>query len=205
MLEARALACVRGDRKLFSNLSFSLGEGELLHIRGVNGSGKTTLMRMLAGLSRPYEGEILWGGEGVRSLAEEFRRQLLYIGHHAGIKLELTALENLRIASALSGHGLDEEAAFDALALLGLAGREDLPCKVLSQGQQRRVALARLMVTQAKLWILDEPFNALDVKAVDWLESRLAEHVMAGGLVCLTTHMEVRLPPERAKELRLGE
>ncbi|MCW8945070.1 MAG: cytochrome c biogenesis heme-transporting ATPase CcmA [Sedimenticola sp.] len=204
MLEVSGLACVRGDRKLFSDLSFSLAGGELLHLHGHNGSGKTTLMRTLCGLIKESEGEIHWNGESIHSLDEDFTRDVVYIGHKNGIKDDLTGVENLRVCTALDGYPITESQAWDALEKMGLRGHEDLPSRVLSQGQKRRVALARLLVNRAKLWILDEPFTALDVAAVDFLQSIIRSHIEAGGMVILTTHQEVKITKEQVKELQLG-
>ncbi len=205
MLEARGLACERGDRILFAGLDFQLQAGELLHVKGVNGSGKTSLLRMLCGLVAPAAGEVYWRGESIRKQKEEYNRDLLYIGHQAGIKAELTALENLKLSCALSGAPIDDQAAWRALGEIGLRGREELPSKVLSQGQQRRVALARMLVTRASLWILDEPFTALDVKAVAQLERVLGAHLQQGGFAVLTTHQAFALPCGGLRVLQLGE
>ena len=204
MLEVVDLECVRGDRRLFTNLSFSLSKGELLYLYGHNGSGKTTLMRAVCGLLQPTEGEIRWEGEPIRELSEEYTREVLYIGHKNGIKDDLTALENLRILSTLDGVHMTEEQAWDALERIGLRGFEDLPTQVLSQGQKRRVALARLLAHQARLWILDEPFTALDKAAVELLQQVIREHLERGGMAFLTTHQEVRLTEGQVKRLQLG-
>lgn len=204
MLETSALQCMRGDRILFSDLSLSVRAGELLYVRGENGAGKTSLLRLLTGLTLPAAGEVRWHGKNIRQLKEEFTKDLMYLGHRAGIKAELTALENLRFNAVLHGYTLSEDAAFDALKQVGLRGREDLPAKVLSQGQQRRVALARLLVSPAKLWILDEPYTALDVKAVQWVSDRLDDHLARDGMVVLTTHQEFTLMRGKVNELHLG-
>ncbi len=167
MLEVTKLECRRGDRRLFSNLDFALGAGTLLHVRGRNGSGKTTLLRTLCGLFTPDAGEIHWQGESIRRLGEDYRRDLLYFGHLNGIKGDLTGIENLAIAATLDGDDVDRPAIWAALGRIGLTGFEDLPTRMLSQGQKKRVALARLILTRSKLWVLDEPFTALDVDAVD--------------------------------------
>ena len=205
MLETARLQCIRGDRVLFSDVSFTLKENELMYLKGINGSGKTSLLRMLCGLVSPAEGEISWCGENVRKLKEEYCRQLLYIGHLPGIKAELTPIENLRISCAMSGCLITEDQAWNALDKIGLRGREDLPSKVLSQGQKRRVALARVLLTDAKLWILDEPFTALDVDAVAMLQAVLAEHVQRGGMVLLTTHQEFEVATGITHTLVLGK
>lgn len=195
---------MRGDRQLFSGLQLSLDAGELLYVHGHNGSGKTTLLRTLCGLIRPEHGAIRWRGEDVRELREDFARELLYLGHKNGIKGDLTAVENLRVSSVLDGFPLDESQAWEALGRIGLDGHEDLETKVLSQGQQRRVALARLLVNQAPLWVLDEPFVALDKAAVGLLQQVIHDHVAGGGMVVLTTHQEVPLTEGVAKQLKLG-
>ncbi|MEK6662653.1 MAG: cytochrome c biogenesis heme-transporting ATPase CcmA [Pseudomonadota bacterium] len=192
MLEAAHLTCQRGERTLFTNLSFTLGAGELLQVAGPNGSGKTSLLKLLCGLSPPVAGEIHWQGAPARG--EDFRRHLFYLGHQHAVKEELSALENLHISTDLAGEPLTDEEALDALERMGLAGREHLPAKVLSQGQKRRVALARLLVSKAPLWILDEPLTALDVGAVDLIQSRLAEHLAHQGMVVVTTHQALHVP-----------
>ncbi len=203
-LDIRGLQFTRGDRMLFQDLSFSLESGELLQVEGANGSGKTTLLRSVCGLLLPDEGEIRWNGGNARSLREDFAREVLYLGHLNGIKNDLSAIENLRVAATLDGDTVTEAQVLEALARMGLAGFEDLPTKVLSQGQKRRVALARLLLGSATLWVLDEPFVALDVKAVELLQSIIADHVARGGMVILTTHQEVALTSGQARRLRLG-
>lgn len=204
MLEVADLECRRGDRLLFSGLSFALEAGTLLHVRGRNGSGKTTLLRALCGLLAPDAGTILWNGEDTRRLREDFHTDTLYFGHLNGIKADLTGLENLRVAATLDGDRVEDDRLWEALAQMGLAGFEDLPTKVLSQGQKKRVALARLLLSEAPLWILDEPFTALDVDAVDQLQILIAEHVASDGLVILTTHQEVPLTSGQIRRLHLG-
>ena len=203
MLEVTELECRRGDRLLFSGLDLRVDRGTLLHVRGANGSGKTTLLRCLCGLFTPDAGEIRWGGEPTRRLGDDYRRDLLYFGHLNGIKSDLTGIENLRVAAMLDGDPCDEAAIWDALARIGLAGFEDLPTRMLSQGQKKRVALARLILSRAPLWILDEPFTALDVDAVDLLQGLIGAHVAAGGLVILTTHQEVALTSGQVARLQL--
>ena len=204
MLEVVDLECVRGDRRLFSGLTFSLQEGELLHLFGHNGSGKTTLMRAICGLIRPVAGEVRWKGQSARKLGEEFANDLLYIGHKNGIKGDLNGVENLRVSAVLDGLDVSEADAWGVLEQMGMKGHEDLPTRVLSQGQKRRVSLARLLLSKAPLWILDEPFTALDKAAVGFLQSVIREHVDAGGMVILTTHQEVSLTRGQVKQLQLG-
>jgi heme exporter protein A len=194
MLTATALSCVRGERRLFSGLDLAVGPGEWLHVQGENGAGKTSLLRILAGLSPAAEGEIRWQGEPIKALAEDYRRHLLFLGHHGAVKEELTPLENLTLAAQLDSTRLDEVEALKALARFGLRGREDLAVRFLSAGQKRRVLLARLAVRKATLWILDEPFTALDVKAVEMLSGLIVEHVTQGGIAILTSHQSIPLP-----------
>lgn len=204
MLEVRELECVRGDHRLFKGLNFTLQPGELLHLRGKNGAGKTSLLRTICGLTAPADGEVLWKGENIRSLRDDYNRGLTFLGHLNGIKGELSALENLQVSSALSGEKVTDNQILDALQRIGLAGREDLPTKVLSQGQKRRVALARLLITKTVLWILDEPFTALDVHAVDQLKNLIAQHIQAGGMAILTTHQHVEIDAGVLKEIDLS-
>jgi heme exporter protein A len=189
---------------LFSGLSFELVPGTLLHVRGRNGTGKTTLLRALCGLLVPDEGEILWNGENSRRLGDDYHADLLYFGHLNGIKSDLTGIENLRVSSKLDGGEVDDERLWSALEQMGLAGFEDLPTKVLSQGQKKRVSLARLLVRKVPLWVLDEPFTALDVDAVDLLQLLIADHVAQDGMVILTTHQEVPLTSGQIRRLHLG-
>jgi heme exporter protein A len=204
-LQIENLSCVRGDRVLFRDLNFALGPGELLYLKGHNGSGKTTLLRALAGLLLPESGTISWRGGNIRKLREEYSRDLLYLGHLNGIKGDLTAIENLRIASILDGFPLAESRAWEVLGEMGLRGHEDLPSKHLSQGQKRRVALARLLVNSAPVWILDEPFTALDVDAVERLQTVIHRHVEDGGIAIVTTHQEVAMIGEHTRTLVLGK
>lgn len=204
MLEVSNLACSRGDHRLFSGLSFTLQPGQIMQVQGENGSGKTSLLRTLCGFLAPDEGDILWRGESTRELGEDYCAEMLYLGHLNAIKDELSALENLRISAGLSGVELDEKEAVAALRRMGLKGRELLPTKVLSQGQRRRVALARMLVSDAKLWILDEPLTALDVGAVALIESLLAEHLAREGMVIFTTHQPLRVAGMEMRTLSLS-
>lgn len=204
LLEAIDLECRRGERRLFHGISFCLAAGELLFVAGKNGAGKTSLLRMLCGLLPPETGEIRWQGEAIRALGDEFHAQLCYLGHQNAIKEELTPLENLLAAARLAGLDLDEDAALAALERLGLRGRTDLACRDLSQGQKRRVALARLVVDRRPLWILDEPFVALDVAAVNELAGLIGAHLQQGGLAVMTSHQAVDIATGRRRELCLG-
>lgn len=203
-LRAENLCCIRGDRQLFSGLDLSLSSGELLHLQGENGSGKTTLLRSLCGLFLLDAGNIIWNGTPTRQLGELFYCDLLYFGHHSAVKLEFTPLENLRFNCRMNGVQPAEDDLWAALTDVGLTGFEDLPTRMLSQGQKRRVALARLLISKSPLWILDEPFAALDVGAVEMLQQVIADHVEAGGLVMLTTHQEVALSCRQIEPIRLG-
>jgi heme exporter protein A len=200
-LSVANLSCVRGERRLFAGLGFDLTQGEWLHVQGENGSGKTTLLRALVGLSHPADGEIRWRGQPIHELGEDYRRDMLYLGHYGAVKEELTPLENLKLAAALDGRDLDEREALTALQRFGLKGREDLPVRFLSAGQKRRVLLARLVTRNAVLWVLDEPFTALDVKAVDMLSALIAEHLQQGGMAILTSHQAMPMPSGKAVKL----
>ena len=204
MLEVSDLCCVRGEKPLFSGLDFCLGAGELLYLQGRNGSGKTSLLRILSGLLPAAGGEIRWRGEPVEQLGEDYRRELCFLGHHNAIKEELTPLENLLISARLVDESQDVEGALAALARLGLVGREDLPCRYLSQGQKRRVALARLVNDRRALWLLDEPFVALDTAAVELVATLIAMHVQLGGMAVLTTHQPVDIAVDTVHNLVLG-
>src|SRR5688500_12835483 len=194
MLEARELEATRGDAVLFSGLVFSLAPGALLHVTGANGSGKTSLLRALCGLLLPSAGEVRWKGEPVRRLREEYWRCLAYVGHADALKDDLTAEENLAVACALAGVRVPEAKVRSALDGFGLGARARLPARALSQGQRRRAALARLAVSGAlPLWILDEPFAALDAGAADLVRSLAGEHLAGGGMLVVTSHQDVRI------------
>jgi heme exporter protein A len=201
MLSAHGLTCVRGDRRLFAKLDLAVGAGEWLHVRGENGAGKTSLLRLLAGLSQPAEGEIRWCGQSIKQSDSPYRQNLLFFGHHGALKEDLTAMENLGFSAAMDGAVFQEAAALAALYKFGLKGREELPVRVLSAGQKRRVMLARLAIRKAKLWVLDEPFTALDVKAVDLLANLISEHVAGGGMAVLTSHQTMPIPGGKVVQL----
>ncbi len=192
-LELRDLACVRGRRRLFRGLNATLSPGQLLRVTGANGAGKTSLLRMMCGLLAPAQGQVLWQGQALPQARAAFHPQLVYLGHAAALKDELTPLENLRVATRLGGLAPDEAAARQALADAGLRGREHVPTRTLSQGQRRRAALARLPLGTARLWVLDEPFNALDSVAAAWLLGLIEAQLKRGGLVVLTSHQPVAL------------
>ena len=185
-LQARALYCERDDRQLFADLSFSVCSGDLLQLAGPNGAGKTTLLRLLAGLNHDYTGDVTWHDQPLQHVYSEYAHQRLYLGHLSAVKKSLTPLENLRwlMASEVP----NEDQLWVALKEAGLVGYEETPCQHLSAGQQRRVALARLCITQLPLWILDEPFTALDKEGVAWLEQKMQKQVNRGGAVIITSH-----------------
>ena len=201
MLEAHMLCCVRGERRLFQDLNVTVSAGECLHVRGENGVGKTSLLRLLTGLSAPESGEVLWCEQSISKDTSAFHSDLLFLGHRDALKEDLTAIENLQLYAALDDIHLPDDKALSALWRFGLRGREHLPVNYLSAGQKRRVLMARMLTRQAKLWILDEPFSALDLQAVQALQELIAEHVEQGGLVVFTSHQEVNLPRVRVLDL----
>ncbi|MEQ5806915.1 cytochrome c biogenesis heme-transporting ATPase CcmA [Alteromonas sp. NFXS44] len=184
-LVASKLTCIKRDRVLFEDLSFQLLPGQLIYLRGPNGAGKTSLLRILSGLSQPQSGSLLWQG---KPLGEDWFTSLIYIGHKAGINGTLSPLENLQFWCAQHNVSFNEDNLYDVLALVGLVGMEDVPCRTLSAGQLRRAALARLWLKQADVWILDEPFTALDIRGVAQLEDKMCEHASNGGAVLITSH-----------------
>lgn len=199
MLDAINLTCVRDDRVLFSELSFSVSPGEMVQIAGKNGAGKTSLLRILAGLAQAEEGEVRWQGEGLSRARYQYHQDLLWLGHQPGIKTVLTAFENLSFYHANGAESL----RWQALTEVGLLGFEDVPVNQLSAGQQRRVALARLWLSSQKLWVLDEPFTAIDVAGVDKLTQQLKRHTENGGMVILTTHQPLNV--ENVRQIHLQE
>jgi heme exporter protein A len=197
---------MRGDALLFRELSFGLKGGSLLHVAGRNGAGKTSLLRMLCGLLLPEAGEIRWRGKSIRSQREEYHGELLFLGHANAVKDEFSALENLRVACAVAGRAVSETQALAALDAIGLAHRVDLDARHLSQGQRRRVALARLLLAQSiPLWILDEPFTALDVPAVALLAQTIEAHLVCGGAVIYTTHQDVPIASKSVQRVDVGD
>jgi len=196
---------MRGDRRLFEHLHFELRSGQFMHLRGHNGSGKTTLMRTLAGLLLAEAGEILWNDQPIDRIREDYHADLLHLGHLNALKDDLNAIENLRFDSAIRGQPLRDQEAWQLLTDIGLRGHEDLPVKYLSQGQKRRVALARLWVNRAALWVLDEPFSALDKASVEVLQEIIRQHLARGGMAIVTTHQEVDLLAEEVLTLTLGK
>jgi heme exporter protein A len=198
------LGCARGNRQLFSGLSLDVKPGQLLRVRGVNGAGKTSLLRMLCGLLLPSSGQVLWRGKLLAAQREGFGQDLVYLGHAAALKDELSPLENLLDACALGGRAPDAAAAMTALRAAGLRGHERTTARRLSQGQKRRSALARLALSQqAPLWILDEPFNALDTAANAWLTNLIEAHLHNAGMVILTSHQDTPIAAPNQQDLTL--
>lgn len=202
-LQARKLACERDDRWLFEDLDLDICGGEIVRIEGPNGSGKTTLLKILSGQLADYLGELFWNGMPMRESRQAFLENLLYLGHAPGVKAALTPLENLAWYQALAGDNDNEAARLAALESVGLVGFEDVPAGQLSAGQQRRVALARLELTPRPLWVLDEPFTAIDRDGVAALEERMIVHARSGGCVLVTTHHELRNTDE-LRRVHLG-
>ena len=203
------LACIRGERILFKNLSFELNSGKILFVQGENGSGKTTLLRTLCGLSMPAVGDVLWNQQPIKTLAEDYFGKVLYIGHLAGIKDDLSAVENIQFSLAMSGNTVNRLQVIAALDSLGVARCADLPTRVLSQGQRRRVALAQLWLQDnpklTPLWILDEPFTALDINMIKKLEQHIEKYVKIGGIVVFTSHQKPSFDVKFMQNLELGD
>ncbi|AXN29814.1 cytochrome c biogenesis heme-transporting ATPase CcmA [Vibrio coralliilyticus] len=206
MLEVSQLTAIRDERILFESLSFTINSGELVQIEGRNGTGKTTLLRIVTGLGDRDSGEIFWNGENIESNRDGYHQDLLFLGHQTGVKRELTAYENLRFYLNIhSRKPVDKETIYSALVKVGLVGREDVPVAQLSAGQQRRVALARLWLSDHKLWILDEPLTAIDKQGVKVLESLFLSHAEEGGIVILTTHQDMFADNPKLRKIKLGD
>ncbi len=204
MLEADNLECMRGDRRLFSNLSFSVDPGTYLQLTGPNGSGKTSLLRMICGLLAPSAGEIRWQGAKIHSVGEQYFTVLSYIGHRHGLKEELSPLENLRISNGLAGFEVGLQDCQSSLQMMGLGGREHLPARLLSEGQKRRAALARLGVSTTRLWLLDEVFTSLDRAAVAVVKKLIEGHLGGGGMAIIATHQDLDIRAGSFQRLELA-
>ncbi|WP_312055866.1 cytochrome c biogenesis heme-transporting ATPase CcmA [Pantoea brenneri] len=200
MLEIITLSCVRDERTLFHRLSFSVKAGDIVQIEGPNGAGKTSLLRLLAGLSRAEQGEIRWHDRPIQQQRERWHASMLYLGHHPGVKAVLSPLENLRFYHP----DCDDAQIFAALESVDLLGYEEVPVAQLSAGQQRRVALARLWLSRATLWILDEPLTAIDKTGIEKLMMKFAQHADNGGAVILTTHQDLPDQTARVRKIRLS-
>lgn len=203
-LSVHDLACQRGDRLLFSGLQMDLRAGQLLLVQGGNGRGKTSFLRLLSGLSQPEAGEVRWNGESIARVRENYHQTMVYLAHANGVKDDLTPVENVQLHAGLRGQKLTPAEIEPVLVRMGLAACLDLPARVLSFGQRRRVALAGLLVSGALLWILDEPLTGLDVRGVAEVETLLREHVQAGGMVVMTTHQPLRLQGVDTVPLQIG-
>jgi heme exporter protein A len=205
MLDVRQLDITRGDRALIRGFDLQVTPGTLVLLTGSNGSGKTSLLRAICGLVAPAGGTISWNSEDVRQLREEYARQLIYVGHLNGLKDDLSPAENLAVLCRLAGIASTDAQRADALQQFGLAGREHLPVRVLSQGQRRRTALSRLALSQSlPLWILDEPFAALDSAATVYLQSVITQHLAGGGMAVISTHQDTAIEASRTLAINLG-
>lgn len=202
LLVVNHLSCERDDRLLFKDVHFTVNVGDLFQIKGANGSGKTTLLRSLAGLFHEYSGEILWKSQSINTHFSTYASNVFYLGHQPAIKTDLTPVENVEWYAQLN-NGANKASIFQALEKVGLRGFEEVPCQQLSEGQKRRVALARLLISQATLWILDEPFSAIDKSGVEQLEHLFIKHVQNGGAIVMTTHHEMKMN-ENINYIELG-
>ncbi len=204
MLEASHLECERGNRTIFRDVSFAVRSGDCFRLTGPNGSGKTSLLRMLCGLLSPTRGIIRWNGAEIATLDEEYFSAITYIGHRPGIKEELTAMENLQVLSGMNGIEISCKAAASALERMGLGGRTNLPTRFLSEGERRRVALARLVVGRSSLWLLDEVMTSLDRTAVESIRLLIEDHLSGGGMAIVATHQELNLASGRFQRIELA-
>ncbi len=201
-LDVIDLVCSRDDLVLFEGLNFSLNRGQMLLVEGRNGSGKTTLLRTLCGIRAQDSGRVVWYGEDIDELGPAYHQQMAYVGHHDGIKHDLTVLENLRLVQALA---TPSHLSIDAiLHRIRLNGYEDVQTLALSAGQRRRLALARLVATKNRLWILDEPFTALDKSGIELFEQLISSYLVEGGMVVMTSHHDVGISGEQVQRIRLN-
>ncbi|MDJ0833672.1 MAG: cytochrome c biogenesis heme-transporting ATPase CcmA [Gammaproteobacteria bacterium] len=203
LLQTRDLSCARDDRLLFEGLNLALNSGQILLVEGQNGSGKTSLLRILTGLSLPEDGEVLWQGQPISEVGPDYYEQVNYVGHHDGIKRDLTCLENLRLVQAM-GKPLPIDLD-DALDKVNLYRFGENFVSTLSAGQKRRLAMARLVVTEAQLWIMDEPFTSLDKASMAMFQQMFEEHLHNGGLIVMTSHHDIEMPNCDVIRLNLSE
>jgi len=204
MLEASHLECVRGNRTIFRDVSFAVRPGDCFRLTGRNGSGKTSLLRMLCGLLSPASGTIRWHGAAIHTVREEYLSSIAYVGHRPGIKDEFSAMENLRVASGMRGIEVSRNVAASALERMGLGSRMHLPARFLSEGERRRVAIARLVVGRSSVWLLDEVLTSLDRIAVETIQLLMEDHLAAGGMAIVATHQELKLSSGRSQRIALA-
>jgi len=197
------LGCSKGGRQLFKGVDCTVQSGRWLHVMGANGAGKTSLLRMVCGLSPIESGEILWNGQSIHAQRGTYQQDLCYLGHLNGLQESMTVHENLAFATALRGRAPSTKAVSATLVRFGVAGRGEQLVRHLSQGQKRRVALARLSLSPARLWVLDEPFVAMDDTGLRMLSSLIAEHLAGGGITVLTSHQSVDIGTVPAQNLEL--
>jgi len=205
MLEAVNLGCVRGERRLFRDLAFSVKPGEIIEIHGPNGSGKTSLLRIVCGLASPAEGEVRWNGINIRRLGEEYLASIAYVAHQNGVKDELSATENLLVSERVAGNALNKQEVNAILEQVGLGDQRKLPTRLLSAGQRRRLALARLPASKARLWILDEVLASLDDAGVTLALDLIGKHLSKGGLAIIATHQELNVNASAMQRIELAK
>ncbi len=204
LISVTNLTCIREERLLFDQLNIEINAGDIVQVEGPNGSGKTSLLRILSGLSQPFEGEVFFNQQLISQSREEFHQDLLYLGHLPGVKGEMSAAENLSFNLTLQGAPNNAVNIEKTLSAVNLTGFEDSLASHLSAGQHRRISLARLYKSTAKIWILDEPFTAIDKQGVRALELLFKAHIKQGGCVILTTHQDLlTFEPEQVKKITL--
>lgn len=201
-LESRNLECIRDDRVLFSQLNFKVDPHQALILEGDNGCGKTSLLRILCGIRLPDQGQVVWADEPIQQSISDYYEQMVYVGHLDGVKRDLSVAENLQMGTALGR--CSELTIEDALQQVRLPGYEDARVRVLSAGQRRRIALASLLLRQCTLWILDEPFTALDRTSRKIFETLMTKHLQQGGMIVLTSHHPVNLSDSAVQTINLS-